>query len=396
MTPPFLAPSVLMVAAEESSALYATRLLEYWKRQGQEQRSGPEPRQNIQAFGVGNQAMEALGFQVLSRSEDLAIFGLFEVLSHRSIIKKTFQALLKEAKERKPKVALLLDYSSFNLRLALRLKEMGIPVVYYISPKIWVWKKRRMQRIKQVVDKMLVLFSFERDIYESHGVPVSFVGHPLLDEIDEKLLSSENRQIQRQRYGLKPQDKFLGLMPGSRYSELKYNLEIQLQVARQLVKEDPQLKVGLLVAPPFATSEIKERIPNIDFPLSIVKDNPFEMLSMADGVLCASGTATLFVGLMKKPLVIMYKLHPMTAWLLKRMVKVKYVGMVNIVLNQEVGEEYLQERANFSNLHRATRKILYDKDYIQLSQSVLARLSSQLGDKGATARVARELEEFLR
>ena len=364
--------SVLIVAAEASSTLYAKRLLEHWIQEGQK----------VHSFGVGSREMEAQGFEIVGRSEELAVVGLQEVLSHWSEIKKTFKSLLTQVEKRKPKFALLLDYPDFNLRLAKKLKALGIPVVYYISPQVWAWRKSRVHKIKKVVDKMLVLFPFEKEFYESHGVPVQFVGHPLLDELGERYFSDDYFKLRRSRYGLKPEDKLLGLMPGSRHSELKYHLNLQIEVARGLVRKDPHLKVGLLVAPTFEVNEVRRLLPLIDFPLMFIKDDPFRMIHITDGVLCASGTATLLVGLMKKPLVIMYKMNGLTAFFLRRLVRgTKYFGMVNLILNKEVGEEFFQEKTNVKDLSEATRKILYSEEWIQKVRSELDSLSDQLGQR---------------
>ena len=185
-------PSVLIVAAETSSCLYALRLLQHWKKQGLK----------VNAFGIGNREMEAEGFQIIGRSEELAVVGIQEVLAHFGDIKKAFYGLLDSAKEKKPQVALLLDYPGFNLRLAKRLKAMQIPVVYYISPQVWAWRTGRVNFIRRVVDRMLVLFPFEREFYEKHHVPVDFVGHPLLDELGPQLVRRKgarvpSRQIRR-------------------------------------------------------------------------------------------------------------------------------------------------------------------------------------------------------
>ena len=378
--------SVLIVAAEASSVVYGQRLLEYWSDNTQE----------VNVFGVGSRAMAEQGLEVLGCSEDLGDFDFVDVLRHGAKVRRIFNSLVEMAEERRPQFALLLDYPHFNLRLAKKLKKMGIPVVYYISPEVWAWRRGRLHTIKKLVDKMLVIFPFELEIYKAQGIPVTFVGHPLLDEVDEKYFSEDYFNLSRSRYGVYPREKLLGLMPGSRYSELKFNLNTQIEVASQLVKEDPQLRVALLVAPLFDIDEIKEMLPRLNFSLILLKASPFEMIHMTDAILCSSGTATLLVGLMQKPLVIMYKLRRLTALFCKIFIKVKYFGIVNYILDKEVGEEYFQERANIENLVPATKRILYDEPYIRSSLSDLKNLKNRLGDLGATSRVAKELEKFFK
>lgn len=217
---------ILIVAAEASSALYAQRLLEEWRAKDQ----------HVKAFGIGSRAMESLGFEILGRSEELAVVGLTEVIRHYSEIKSVFEKIVSETSRRKPKIILLLDYPDFNLRLAKKLKSLNIPIVYYISPQVWAWRKSRIHTIKKLVDKMLVLLPFEKDFYKSNGVDVEFVGHPILDELSSKLFDATERNFARNRYGILPDDTWIGLMPGSRSSELKLHLDTQIEVAERLFR----------------------------------------------------------------------------------------------------------------------------------------------------------------
>ncbi|MCB0422540.1 MAG: lipid-A-disaccharide synthase [Bdellovibrionales bacterium] len=378
---------VLIVAGEASSALYAKRLLEFWK----------EAHQPVDAFGIGDAAMEKLGFQRIGRSEDMAVVGFKEVLKHWGHIKEVFNQLLAAVEKKKPAFALLLDYPGFNLRLAKKLKAMGVPVVYYISPQVWAWKKGRIQQIQQYVDKMLVLFPFEKTFYQEHGVDVEFVGHPLLDELDPKLFSDSDRKEQRQRYGILDDEFVVGLMPGSRHSELDYNLQRQIDVARSLYikKTSKKLRFVLFVAPSLEKEEIQRRLQTLDFPLLLVQEDPFYMIRMADIVLTASGTATIFVGLMKRPMIIMYIMNSITAFIARRLVtSTPFFGMVNIILGKEVGREYFQENASVKKLSEALTKLIEDDSYRQSVEEELNHLSSCLGERGATQRVAESLSGY--
>jgi len=230
---------VLLVAAEASSALYAQRLLELWKRQ----------KTSIEVFGVGSEQMEALGFERFGKSEEMAVVGAAEVIEHYSHLKAVFHRLLKAAEEKKPDVAVLMDYPDFNLMLAKKLKKMGIPVVYYISPQVWAWRKGRIHKIKKYCDKVLVLFPFEMKFYQEYQVPCEFVGHPLLDEVEDSIRDDKSRQMYRGRCGIQEDDIVVGLMPGSRRGEIQQHLQIQLEVARRLYASHPRVKVLLMCAP---------------------------------------------------------------------------------------------------------------------------------------------------
>ncbi|MCB0349935.1 MAG: lipid-A-disaccharide synthase [Bdellovibrionales bacterium] len=377
---------ILIVAGEASSALYAQRLLEYWQRNNQE----------IKAYGVGSIAMEQLGFDRIGRSEEMAVVGLTEVLKHYSAIKKVFNDIIEQTKIRKPKVILLLDYPDFNLRLAKKLKPLGIPIVYYISPQVWAWRKSRVHDIRKLVDKMLVLLPFEKDFYKGFDVDVEFVGHPLLDELKSELFNEEARQVERSRYGVLPGETWIGLMPGSRNSEIKHHLVSQLQAAQIIYSQNKQLKFALLVAPTFSKEDIQKVLPQYDIPLTIVQADPLKMVSLVDVVICASGTATLIVGLLKKPMVIMYKMNALSAWFAKLIVKgTQYFGLINLVLGKKVVPELFQSQASAENISAEVLKYIEDEKYKAAVIEKLSHAHLLLGSRGATVRVAEILKPML-
>ncbi len=379
---------ILIVAAEASSSLYGERLLEHWKAE----------KKDLLAFGIGSRKMESLGFECMGRSEELAVVGIQEVLTHYGEIRRTFFRLLDEAQVRRPKVALLMDYPDFNLRLAKRLKKLGIPVVYYISPQVWAWRKSRIKTIRKWVDQMLVLFPFEKEFYERSGVKVEFVGHPLIDELSNQIYSSEEEVLEsRRRLGIDPNDVVLGLMPGSRRSELKHHLQIQMDTAERLVERFPKLKVLLLVAPTLTREEVKELLGDYSFPLILVCDHPLRMVQLTDLILCASGTATLTVGLMKKPMVIIYRMSPLTAFIARRFVTTTpFFGMVNLIMNREVVPERFQEEVRADLLAEELSRLIESPERRAAISKELEMLSHLLGNGGTTRRVAEILQtEYL-
>ncbi len=376
---------VMIVAAEASSVTYAERLLQHWKKIGRD----------VQAFGVGSQAMENLGFERLGKSEEMAVVGIAEVISHYGHLKAVFNRLVEEATQRRPQVVIVLDYPDFNLMLAKKMKELGIPVVYYISPQVWAWRQGRVQKIKEYCDKVFVLFPFEEKFYQTHDVPCEFVGHPLLDEIDDRLFDAQYFKSHRNQCGIQDNEFVLGLMPGSRRKELESNFETQLEVARILSRKYSNLKILILVAPTFSKEQIQERLENFRLQYILLKDEPFRMIHLCDAMLVASGTATLQVGLMQKPMVIMYKVNWLTGVIGKMLVKgVRFLGLANLILNEEVVPERFQSDANPKELAMLLEKYIRDPEYYATVQKNLGRLRSQLGDKGATIRVANALERY--
>jgi len=377
---------VLIVAAEASSALFAQRLLEHWKKE----------KKPIHCFGVGSEAMENLGFERLGKSEDMAVVGVAEILEHLSDLRAVMRRLVEEAAKRKPRVAIIMDYPEFNMMLAKKLHALGIPVVYYISPQIWAWRKGRVNTIKKYCDKVLVLFPFEKNFYDEKKVPCEFVGHPLLDEIDDKFFSESYRHLHRTRCGIQDDEVVIGLMPGSRRGEIEQHLQIQFEVARRIYRSYAKIRVLLMCAPTVSREALQAQIGDVRFPYILLKDDPAEMIHLADIVLVASGTATLMVGLLEKPMVIMYKMKWITGLVAKVLVRgVKFFGLVNLVLNREVVPERWQAGTHPDKLTELLERYLKDPQYLSQVREDLSGLRKHLGEKGATVRVAQALEPYL-
>ena len=379
-------PQVMIIAAEASSAHYALKLMQHWKAAGRD----------ISYFGVGSSAMEEQGFERFGKSEEMAVVGVAEVVAHYSHLKSVFNKLVEVAAERRPNVVVLMDYPDFNLMLAKKLHALGMKTVYYISPQVWAWRKGRVQTIKKFCSKVFLLFPFEAEFYRAQGVPFEFVGHPLLDELNEDLLNPDKVQYHKEKYGIKKTERLLALMPGSRQGELNQHLDIQLEVARRLMKKHPHLRLAVLVAPTISKEAMADRLENFKSPYILLQDDPYKMISMADYVLVASGTATLMVGLLQKPMVIMYKMKWLTGVFAKLLVRgVKYFGLVNLILGEEVVPERLQGMVNPDELFKLVDRYITDEAYTKSVVSELKKLPEFLGARGATARVAQNLESYL-
>ncbi len=379
-------PQIMMIAAEASSAHYALKLIQHWKNE----------KKDFSYFGVGSKDMEAEGFERLGRSEDMAVVGIAEIIEHYSDLKAVFNRLVEEALKRRPQVVVLMDYPDFNLMLAKKLSAAGLNVVYYISPQVWAWRKGRIAKIKKYCKKVYLLFPFEEDFYKQSDVPYEFVGHPLLDELNPDLTNPIKIGFNRERYGIKAHEKILALMPGSRQGELHQHFAIQLETARMLMKKHDNLRVAILVAPSVSKENILQRLEDFRSPYLLLQDDPYKMISLADYVLVASGTATLMVGLLFKPMVIMYRLNALTAFIARRLIKgVRYFGLVNLIMGEEVVPERMQEQANPQTLFELIDRYITDEKYAQQVIEKLRQLPHRLGEKGATARVARSIENYL-
>lgn len=378
-------PTIMIIAAEASSAHYALKLMEHWKSEGQD----------YSFYGVGSKAMEDSGFERLGNSEEMAVVGVAEIVMQYSRLKYIFNQLVEQAKIRKPQVVILMDYPEFNLMLAKQLHKMGLKIFYYISPQVWAWRKGRVETIKKYCENTFLLFPFEVEFYKSRNVRYEFVGHPLLDEFSEELINAEKISFNKEKYGIKKNEKLLALMPGSRRGELNQHFAIQLEVARRLLKKYDFLRLAILVAPTIQKEEVIERLDGFDWPYILLRDDPNKMISLSDYVLVASGTATLMVGLLQKPMVIMYKLKWLTGVFAKIFIDVKYFGLVNLILGKEVVPERKQEQANVEELFLLMDRFISDPVYTQSVIDELKKLPLYLGKKGATSRVAQHLQPYL-
>lgn len=375
--------TVMMVAAEASSALFAQRLLEFWKNEGRD----------VRAFGVGTREMESLGFERLGKSEEMAVVGVAEIVSHYGLLRGVFDRLVEEAARRRPDVVIVMDYPEFNLMLSKKLHALGLPVVYYVSPQVWAWRKGRVKTIKKYCQNVFLLFPFEVPFYESHQVPHQFIGHPLLDEMDPQLEDPEWRKTHRNARGIADDEIVVGLMPGSRRGEIKTLFPIQLEVARRLHLKDPKIRLLILVAPTVEKEQLLPFLEDVRVPYMMIKDEPFRMIALTDFMIATSGTATLMVALLKKPMVIMYKMSWLTAVVARLIVK-GFFGLPNLILGRLVVPELFQDDCNPDRIFAEISRLLDDPGRAESVRRDLGGIVHKLGDRGATKRVAAALEKY--
>lgn len=376
---PSITNDLLIVSAETSSTLYAKRILEYWQ----------EKKITISCFGVGSENMEKLDFERFGKSEEMAVVGFKEVLAHYKDIKKVYNKLLEEVDRRKTKYALLLDYPEFNLKLSKDLHRRGVKVYYFISPQLWAWRKSRIQIVKKYIHKMLVIFPFEKEFYNKHGVECEFVGHPLIDELQSDFFDKEQNLMHRQRYALNKQKFTLAILPGSRKSEIENILPCMLDTAQILQQKKTDIQFVLLTAPGVKQDIFLPYLENYDLHLNIIQGSPFEMLRIANGALVASGTATIVTGLMQIPMVVVYKMKWLSALIAKTLVKgTKYFAMINLVFDKEIVPERFQEKADPKHIADLLIEKVIDMNSNKKTSEELKALPQLLGGGGAVTKVA--------
>ena len=382
-----MSKSILVIAAEASSTAYAEQVIAHLRKQ--------DP--DIKFFGVGSKAMEKNGFDCLGYAEDMAIVGFVEVVKYYSELKRIFNNIIAEAEKQRPVAVLLLDYPDFNLRLAKKLKAKGHRIFYYISPQVWAWRQSRIHQIRAYVEKVFLLFPFEVDFYKKHNVPFEFVGHPLLDGLNPDLFDQHKIELRRLKYGIKKSEVVLLLMPGSRRHEIERLFEIQLKSAEKLLIKYPQVRLVIACAPTLTKDYLAEKAGNFKSPFIMLQDEPNEMIALADIVLAASGTATLMVGLLEKPMVIMYKMNWLSGHIAMYLTrKMPHFGLPNMVLNELVVPELKQDEVNENRIAAEVEKYLIDENYRFGVIDKLKKIRNYLGFRGASEKVARHLGQVVR
>src|SRR6185295_17120287 len=319
---------LLIVAGEASGDLHGARLLSELR--------ALVP--GLRAFGLGGDELAAAGLEPIAHSAEVAVVGITEVLRVLPRIREVFAALLAEVDRRRPRAAVLIDFPEFNLRLAKQLKRRGVRVVYYISPQVWAWRRGRVRQIARRVEKMLVLFPFEVDFYASSGVDVVHVGHPLVDEVPQ-LASRWSRP------GAAQPPYRIALLPGSRRSEVEALLPTMLDSVRLLAAELP-VAASLIRAPTIPEELVEEAVARAGIPVEIVAADRFTAIADSHLALCASGTATLEVGLLGTPMIVLYRLKRGSYLLARLLVRLAHFSLVNLVLGGGVVPELLQHDAN--------------------------------------------------
>ncbi len=373
---------VLIVAGEASGDMHAAGLVRAVKRQAPE----------VEFAGIGGRLMREAGVEILVDSAQMAVVGLFEVLAHFPTIYGALQLMRRQLRETRPDLLILVDYPDFNLRLAKTAKELGIKVLYYISPQVWAWRQERVHMIGQRVDMMAVVFPFEVPFYESANVPVRFVGHPLLDEIG----TPKPRTQAVADLGLDPASKIFGLFPGSRRSEIKRLLPTLLESARLLKHTHPDLQLVLPLASTLDEAFLAPFMHGYEsLGVQVIQNRFYDVTCACDAVVTASGTATLEIALLGTPLAVIYKIAPLSYRIMSRMIKVPHIALCNIVAEERIAPELIQHDATPERIAKVAQRMLTDDAYANAMRARLATIRNRLGEGGAADNVGRLALELL-
>lgn len=370
---------VMIIAGEASGDLHGANLV----------RAMHAVNPDLFVCGLGGQAMKAAGIRILVDASTLAVVGITEVLAKLPGLIKGMTTAKRLLKVLKPDLLILIDFPDFNLRVARYAKKMGVRVLYYISPQIWAWRSGRIKKIKRFVDHMAVILPFEADFYHKHGVPATFVGHPLLDKQDEKV-----------NPGIRPgllTSPVIGLLPGSRDHEIAVHLPLMLSAAARLRKENPEF--GFVVS--LASSKDASLVENIIKDSAMADDctivsGPVEKIfQKSDLVLAVSGTVTLEAAIAQTPMIIIYKVSPLSYWIGKKFIKVDHIGLVNLIADERVVPELVQKDATPEKIAQTALDLIKDAGRLEKTREKLHAVKAKLGNPGASGRTARLVEKLL-
>ncbi len=359
-----------IVAGEASGDLHASNLVKQMRML--------EP--DAVFCGFGGDLMESAGVQLKKHYREMDFMGFIEVIANLRTIFKNLDLCKQCVEEFQPDTIILIDYPGFNLRIAPFAKEKGIKVVYYISPQIWAWKQDRVHKIKKCVDKMLVILPFEKEFYARFDMEVDFVGHPLLDAI-EQYEKDKNTGDFRQQHGLN-EKPIIALLPGSRKQEIKAKLPVMIEMAKHF----PDHQFVVAKAKSQSMAFFKELIGGTK--VSVVENNTYRVLQNSEAACVTSGTATLETALFRVPEVVCYKGNKLSYHIARRLIKVKFISLVNLIMDREVVKELIQDELSEQNLKQELSRLLSADKRVQLQESY-NELQEKLGGVGASLRAAR-------
>ena len=367
-------PQFMIVAGEASGDKYGAWLVAEIRRR----------LPGARFFGMGGDLMRGEGVETLVNADDMAVVGLVEVIAHAGTIRRAYRLLKGQFTLRRPDLLILIDYQEFNQLLAAAAKKAGVRVLFYISPQVWAWRPGRVQKMARIVDHMAVLFPFEVPLYEEAGVPVTYVGHPLLDIVRPTMTRDEALR----RFGLDPSRQTVGLFPGSRRSELKNLLATILDSARTLRERYPDLQFILPLAPSLRREELAPALAAAGVDVTVIEGLAYDVMQLCDAVVSVSGTVTLELALMAVPMVIIYRVSPLTYVVGKRLIRVAHIGICNIVAGERVVPELIQDAAHPAAIAAEIGRMLDDTAYRESIRKKLAGVRVKLGSGGCTARLA--------
>ncbi|MDP8261454.1 MAG: lipid-A-disaccharide synthase [Candidatus Kappaea frigidicola] len=345
----------------------------------------------IETYGIGGSQMKKAGAEIFEDLTNVAVIGFAEVIKNLKFFKTTFNLALHKIDQIKPDAVILIDYPGFNLKIAAEIKKKNIPVIYYISPQVWAWGKKRIELIKKVVDVIIVFFKFEQILYEKNNMNVVFHGHPLIDIVK----SSDYKESILQNHNIDKSKKIISLLPGSRINEVKRMLPVMLGSVSMIHNKDKNTQF-LIIKSANIDNQIYEKIMDIkNLPVRLIESDSYDLLSISDFAIVCSGTATLETAILQIPMLVIYKIGFLSWILIKNLIKIPNVSLVNIVAGKKIVPEFLQYEIRGKKIAEHVLNVLNDKNKINKIKSDLKNVTNSLGNPGASNRTAEYILSFL-
>ncbi len=345
----------------------------------------------ITGLGMGGAKMAQAGIDIRYDSTNIAVIGVVEVIKHYTEIRRALSQMRQLVATERPDLLVCVDYKEFNFKLAYYAKQLGIKVLFYVSPQVWAWRPGRVKAYGKVIDMMAVIFPFETAYYEAEKVPVRYVGHPSVDKVHAQYSKDEDLSL----FGLDKNKPIVGLLPGSRGNEIRRMLPVMLAAAEKLQISFPGCQFLLPQADSISDTLLDEYISKTPVAINVIKNRPYDVIQCCDVVMTTSGTATLEIALLTVPMVIAYKLSPLTYILGRWLVNTPFIGLPNIVVGESIIKELIQHDASAEKLCAEVLKILTDKAYAEQMRENLSLVKQQLGQGGGSKNMAQLALEML-
>jgi lipid-A-disaccharide synthase len=340
---------------------------------------------SLSFYGMGGNGMRKAGVELLADAADMAVVGLTEVVFKLAAILRVMRRLKASLARERPDLVILIDYPDFNLPLARTARTRGIKVFYYISPQVWAWRKGRIDTIRKSVDRMAVILPFEEKFYREAGVDVTFVGHPLLDEVRKKYARPEALK----RFGLRDEAITVGILPGSRRSEVSRLLPEMLRACRIMMEKLSPLQFVLPLAGTLDPDFVQNILRQFPVKVNVIRDEIYDVIAISDVAIVASGTATLETALLETPMVVVYKISAASYAIGRRFIRVDHISLPNIIAGRAVVPELIQDDANAERIAAEVMELIVQREKAREMKVSLAEVRGKLGTPGASQRTAR-------
>lgn len=370
------ADEIMILAGEASGDMYGGRLAQALSQK----------KPAVKLCGMGGPAMSDAKVEILVDTATMAVMGLVEVFSQLGTVFQAKKTLTERLAQGHTRLLILIDYAEFNLMMAKQAKRLGVPVLFYISPKVWVWRSGRVKKIRRLVDEMAVILPFEKPFYQKWGMDVHYVGHPLV----EMVRASQPRDSFLAKHNITAPAEIIGILPGSRRKEISTMLPVFLAAAQKLQENHPDLTFLLPLAPTLTLADLQAHgLDDFDVKVKVISGERYDLMASCDLVMAASGTVTLELALLEVAMIVSYKVSGLSYQLGRRLIQVKYASLVNLIADREVVPELLQYEATPSTIAAALERLWPGSPAHQEQLTALGQTRQSLGQGGCADKVAR-------